>query len=151
MNPVARRLSVYSADPGRRSSIHSIPDRSRRQKSPALIDVLRAWGDSARTLRDWVHRFNAAGPDGTGSSTGRMFDGTPIAGPTGRVGENRRDVRFRRSRPCIPTGSRPGFRFDVGHPQRFKKSLAQPYLRTRLSADTSACVWADGSRNGRCE
>jgi hypothetical protein len=87
MNPVARRLSVYSADPGRRSSIHSIPDRSRRQKSPALIDVLRAWGDSARTLRDWVHRFNAAGPDGTGSSTGRMFDGTPIAGPTGRVGE----------------------------------------------------------------
>jgi hypothetical protein len=38
MDPVAQRLAVHSADLRRRASVHAIPDRSQRQKPPALVE-----------------------------------------------------------------------------------------------------------------
>jgi hypothetical protein len=42
MNPVAQRLAIHAADPGRIGAIHSVQDRRQRQKSPTLIGVLQA-------------------------------------------------------------------------------------------------------------
>ena len=44
MDPVAQGLAIHAPDPGLRPTIHSIPDRSQRQKPTALIDVLRSPG-----------------------------------------------------------------------------------------------------------
>src|SRR5271154_4144450 len=44
MDPVAQRLAVHSADRRRRAPVHAVPDRSQRQKPPALVDVLRPPG-----------------------------------------------------------------------------------------------------------
>jgi hypothetical protein len=43
-DPVAERLAVHTADLRGGAPIHSIPDRSQRQKPPALVDVLRSPG-----------------------------------------------------------------------------------------------------------
>ncbi len=47
------------------------PDQARRLLAVALVlegasrdDAARSTGMDRQTLRDWVHRFNAAGPDG---------------------------------------------------------------------------------------
>src|SRR3974390_588069 len=41
MDPVTQGLAVHASDLRRSAPIHSIPDRSQRQKPPALVDVLR--------------------------------------------------------------------------------------------------------------
>jgi hypothetical protein len=41
MDPVAQGLAVHAADIGRRAAVHSVADRSQRQKPPALVHVLR--------------------------------------------------------------------------------------------------------------
>jgi hypothetical protein len=51
MDPVAQRLAVHSADLRRRASVHAVPDRSQRQKPPALVDVLRSTGEPPKVLR----------------------------------------------------------------------------------------------------
>ena len=50
MDPVAQRLPVHAADLGRRSAIHSVPNRSQRQKPSALVDVLRPPGQRLQLL-----------------------------------------------------------------------------------------------------
>src|SRR5271170_1021023 len=37
MNPIAQRLPVHAADPGRRAPVHPVPHRSQRQQSTALV------------------------------------------------------------------------------------------------------------------
>src|SRR6202020_1644382 len=44
MHPAAQRLAVHPADLRRRGSVHAVPDRSQRQKPPALVDGLRPPG-----------------------------------------------------------------------------------------------------------
>jgi len=44
MDPVTQRLAVHPADLRRRAPVHAVPDRSQRQKPPALVDVLRPPG-----------------------------------------------------------------------------------------------------------
>src|ERR1700678_2761446 len=42
MDPVTQRLAGHPADLRRRAPVHAVPDRSQRQKPPALVGVLRA-------------------------------------------------------------------------------------------------------------
>src|SRR5271169_2478659 len=51
VNPVAKRLAVHAADPRGRPSVHAVPDRSQRQKPPALVDVLGPTGEPPKRLR----------------------------------------------------------------------------------------------------
>src|SRR6202050_3791914 len=44
MDPVTPRLAGHPAALRRRAPVHAIPDRSQRQKPPALVDVLRPPG-----------------------------------------------------------------------------------------------------------
>ena len=44
MDPVAQGLAIHATDLRRRSPIHSIANRRKRQKPPALIDALRVAG-----------------------------------------------------------------------------------------------------------
>src|SRR5271170_3478317 len=50
MDPVAQRLPVHTADLRRPAAIHAIADRGKRQKPPALVDVLRAPGQRPKIL-----------------------------------------------------------------------------------------------------
>ena len=51
MNPVAQRLSIHAADLRRRRPVHSVSNRSQRQKPTALADVLRPAGQPAQLFR----------------------------------------------------------------------------------------------------
>jgi hypothetical protein len=74
-------------------------NQSRRLLSLAAVrdgmdrgEAAKIGGMDRQTLRDWVHRFNAAGPDGlfdnwTDGPTPRLSPDRP----TGRVGHDRRD------------------------------------------------------------
>ena len=48
MDPVAQGLAVHAADLRRRAAVHSLADRSQRQKPPTLVDVLRPTGEPAK-------------------------------------------------------------------------------------------------------
>ena len=50
MDPVTQRLAVHPADLRRRAPVHAVPDRSQRQKPPALVDVLRPPGERPKRL-----------------------------------------------------------------------------------------------------
>jgi hypothetical protein len=50
MDPVTQGLAVHTADLRRGAPIHSIPDRSQRQKPPALVDILRPPGRRPKLL-----------------------------------------------------------------------------------------------------
>jgi hypothetical protein len=41
VNPVAQRLAVHPADPGRLGPVHPVQNRSQRQETAALVGVLR--------------------------------------------------------------------------------------------------------------
>src|SRR5271155_32461 len=49
MDPVAQRLAVHSADLRRRAPVHAVPDRSQRQKPPALVGAFFDRRASARS------------------------------------------------------------------------------------------------------
>src|SRR5271156_1105441 len=51
MDPVTQRLAVHPADLRRRAPVHSISNRSQRQKPPALASVLRPTGERPKRLR----------------------------------------------------------------------------------------------------
>ena len=51
MNPVAQRLAIHAADLRRRAPVHSISNRSQRQKTTALADVLRPASERAKLVR----------------------------------------------------------------------------------------------------
>src|ERR1700720_973391 len=51
MDPVTQRLTVHAADLRRRAPVHAVPDRSQRQKPPALVDGLRPPGQRPKRLR----------------------------------------------------------------------------------------------------
>src|SRR5271169_2889178 len=51
MDPVAQRLAIHAADLRRRRPVHSISNRSQRQKTTALADVLRPAGVRAKLFR----------------------------------------------------------------------------------------------------
>ena len=51
MDPVTQRLAVHPADLRRRAPVHAIPDRSQRQKPPALVGVPRPTGERPKRLR----------------------------------------------------------------------------------------------------
>src|SRR3984957_16213078 len=51
MDPVTQRLAVHPADLRRRAPVYALPDRSQRQKPPALISVLRPTGERPKRLR----------------------------------------------------------------------------------------------------
>ena len=70
-------------------------NQSRRLLSLAAIRDGKERGEAAKigamdrqTLRDWVHRFNAAGPDRFLTDSGRP-DAERVARPTGRVRKDR--------------------------------------------------------------
>jgi len=48
MNPVAQRLSIHAADLGRFAPLFAVADRHQRQQPPALINILRAPGQSQK-------------------------------------------------------------------------------------------------------
>src|SRR5208282_3962285 len=50
MNPVAQGLAIHSADLGGLAAVHSVPNRSQRQKPSALTRVLRPPGQSPKLL-----------------------------------------------------------------------------------------------------
>ena len=41
VNPIAQRLAVHPADPGRLRPVHAVQDRSQRQEPTALVGILR--------------------------------------------------------------------------------------------------------------
>ncbi len=47
-------------------------------------------GMDRQTLRDWVHRFNASGPEGLIDNLERGSQASPFGGATGSVGADRR-------------------------------------------------------------
>src|SRR5271163_3017272 len=53
MNPVTQLLAVHPADLRRRAPVHAIPDRSQRQKPPALVDGLRPPGQRGQ-VQGWL-------------------------------------------------------------------------------------------------
>ena len=52
MDPVTQRLAIHPADLRRRAPIHAVPDRSQRQKPPALVCVLRTPGERPKRLSE---------------------------------------------------------------------------------------------------
>jgi len=50
MDPVAQGLAVHAADLRRGAPVHSVADRSQRQKPPALVDGLRPSGQRPKLL-----------------------------------------------------------------------------------------------------
>jgi len=50
MNPVAQGLAIHSADLGGLAAVHSVPNRSQRQKPSALTRVLRPPGQSPKLI-----------------------------------------------------------------------------------------------------
>ena len=51
MDSVTQRLAVHAANLRRRRPVHPVPDRSQRQKPPALVGVLRPAGERPKRLR----------------------------------------------------------------------------------------------------
>ena len=51
MNPVAQRLAIHAADLRRRRPVHSISNRSQRQKTTAPADVLQSASQRAKLFR----------------------------------------------------------------------------------------------------
>src|ERR1700730_14695438 len=78
VNPVAQGLAIHAADLGRLAAIHSIANRRKRQKPPALIDVLGPPGNRPKLLsRIVVSQFHRCGhganpPTPTESETSRQ-------------------------------------------------------------------------------
>ena len=56
MNPVAKRLAIHAADPRSRAAIHPITDPSKRQKPPALVDVLNPPREPPKLFRQIILR-----------------------------------------------------------------------------------------------
>ena len=50
MNPIAQRLPVHAANPGRRAPVHPLPHRRQRQQPPALVHLLRPPGKRPQLL-----------------------------------------------------------------------------------------------------
>ena len=68
---VAVRTDVTAAEVREQARAAATPDQARRLLAIALVlegasreDAARATGMDRQTLRDWVHRFNSAGPAG---------------------------------------------------------------------------------------
>ena len=65
-------------------------NQSRRLLSLAAVrdgmdrgEAAKIGGMDRQTLRDWVHRFNATGPDGGFEQLDGRSDAAPVAGTTG--------------------------------------------------------------------
>ena len=125
------------------------PEQARRLLAIALVlegasraEAARSTGMDRQTLRDWVHRFNAAGPDGSGRPQG--------AGPAAAAGPG----------AAARAGALPGERPRAGAGRRgalaFGRSLRLWSSAASASATRSA-AWASwcgrsasaGSRRGR--
>ena len=68
---VAVRTDLTAAEVREQARAAATPDQARRLLAIALVlegasreDAARSTGMDRQTLRDWVHRFNAAGPAG---------------------------------------------------------------------------------------
>jgi transposase len=68
---VAVRTDLTATEVRERARAAATPDQARRLLAIALVldgasrvDAARSTGMDRQTLRDWVHRFNVAGPDG---------------------------------------------------------------------------------------
>ena len=105
--PAAVKLREdFSAGQLRALARHSkVAHQSRRLLSLAAVrdgmdrgEAARIGGMDRQTLRDWVHRFNAKGPDG-------LIDVASFGRSTGRAGHDRRDgsgPESRRRRALAP-------------------------------------------------
>ena len=67
---VAVRTDLTAAEVRELAKAAATPDQARRLLAIALVlegasreDAARSTGMDRQTLRDWVHRFNAAGPE----------------------------------------------------------------------------------------
>lgn len=60
VSPVAQCLAIHATDPGRLLAVHTVEHRCQRQKSPALVGVLRGGGEPtqirSRVVRPKLHR-----------------------------------------------------------------------------------------------